>query len=678
MNRIFFLLGLLCALGASAREWVPLDGEWRFIKEDVDSPDVASDAWETVAVPHCWNALDGQNGRKANPEYRSGYYRGPAWYAREFDVSNDWKNRRVFIRFEAAFLVADVYLNGQHLGQHRGGFAAFAFELTSYLQEGENELRVRVDNSWNADIPPLSADFTMQGGIYRPVSLLITDEVCITPLYYGSPGVFIRPRIYSPGEADVEVMVDTPTPTDVTVRVEAFDAEGQCVATDECTRSIDGAATVVVPMIVNHPRLWQGRKDPYQYTVRATVLREDVAVDAVEQRFGFRTFKVNADGTFSLNGEVYPMHGVNRHQDTRDKGWALSEADHQNDIDMILDIGATCLRLAHYQQADSVIELCDDEGLLVWEEIPLVNQITANEAFSDNAKQQLNELILQHFNHPSIITWSVYNELYLRKSPPVETLVGELVVQARKLDPSRPVSGATWETKRKESNQLTEWVGFNIYPGWYYADINDMGTIATDRSDSLHGKLLAVSEYGAGGNPWQHPETKLEPPDQRSHFHPEEWQTLTHEIHWKQLRDHPRVWGTYVWAMFDFASDGRNEGGNPGVNDKGLVSQDRQTKKDAFYYYRANWNPEPMIHLTSKRWVERKESNIEVKAYSNLPEIELIVNGESQGTCAPDDVRIARWADVELCPGTNRVEVVGNSGANRLSDVGEWILELEE
>jgi beta-galactosidase len=670
---------MLCALAAAGREGVPLDGDWRFLKRDVESVDGAVDAWETVRIPHCWNALDGQNGKAADPEYKDGYYRGPAWYAKTFDASERWVGRRVFIRFEAAFLVTDVYLNGEHLGQHRGGFAAFAFELTPYLKKGENRLQVRVDNLWNADVLPLSADFTMQGGIYRPVSLMVTDAVCITPLFHGSPGVFIRPRTRCEGEADVEVMISSTVTAEVEARVEVFDADGVQVASDAVTTELseNETASVEVPLIVNHPHFWQGREDPYLYSVRVILLRDGVVVDSVDQPLGFRSFEIKADSTFMLNGQPYALHGVNRHQDVRDQGWALSDADHERDIDMILDIGATCLRLAHYQQSDTVIELCDRSGLLVWEEIPLVNQITASDAFSENARQQLNELIYQHFNHPSLMTWSVYNELYLRTSPPVETLVHELVVEARRLDPSRPVSGATWETKRKESNQLTELVGFNIYPGWYYADINDMGTIATDRSDSLHGKILAVSEYGAGGNPWQHPEGELVQPDQRSHFHPEEWQTLTHEVHWKQLRDHPRVWGTYVWAMFDFSSDGRNEGGNPGVNDKGIVTQDRKTKKDAFWFYRANWNPEPMVHLVSKRWTERTQAVVEVKAYSNLPEVELKVNGVSQGTRAPDDVRIARWADVQLSLGENKIEVFAQNGATLLSDSCEWVLETE-
>ncbi len=681
INRVFFLLGFMgCALAASGREVVPLNADWRFVKSDAAQAQAVAGGWEPVTIPHCWNALDGQNGKKADPEYKSGYYRGGGWYEKRFDSPASWTGRRVFIRFEAAFLVTDVYLNGEYLGQHRGGFAAFAFELTPHLNAGENLLQVKVDNSWNADVLPLSADFTMQGGIYRPVSLVVTDAVCITPLFHGSPGVFIRPRLRCAGEADVEVMLSSAVAAGVEVLVEAFDAEGRRVASDGLATDLAANETtaVAVPLIVKSPHLWHGREDPYLYSVRVSILRDGRVVDVVEQPLGFRSFEIRPDSTFMLNGKPYALHGVNRHQDERDKGWALSDADHQRDIDMILDIGATCLRLAHYQQSDTVIELCDKAGLLVWEEIPLVNQITASDAFSENARQQLNELILQHFNHPSLMTWSVYNELYLRKSPPVETLVRELVVEARRLDPSRPVAGATWETKRKESNQLTELVGFNIYPGWYYADINDMGTIATDRSDSLHGKTLAVSEYGAGANPWQHPAGELEPPDQRSHFHPEEWQTLTHELNWKQLRDHPRVWGTYVWAMFDFASDGRNEGGNPGVNDKGIVTQDRRTKKDAFWFYRANWNPEPMVHLVSRRWTKRTQAVVEVKAYSNLPEVELKVNGESQGMRAPDDVRIARWPEVELRPGKNNIEVIGKGGKILLSDGCEWILGMDD
>ena len=298
---------------------------------------------------------------------------------------------------------------------------------------------------------------------------------------------------------------------------------------------------------------------------------------------------------FLLNGQPYPIHGVNRHQEKRDQGWALSDADQDADFQMIREMGATAVRLAHYQQAEHVHDLADKCGLLLWQEIPLVNEIGGSDAFAANAKQQLTEMIRQGYNHPSIMTWSTFNELYnVKTTPPVETLIGALDKLARDLDPTRTPGGVSCQPEKQELDRIPEWIGYNDYPGWYGHDVEKLSTDIHHFYEVAGSKRIAVTEYGAGANTTQHQEGTLVPPKPAGPFHPEEWQAFVHERHWAQMKDNPEVWGTFLWVMFDFAANLRNEGGNPGVNDKGMVTEDRKIKKDAFYFYKANWNPEPI------------------------------------------------------------------------------------
>lgn len=665
---------------SAQRQTVPLPEGWKFLKHDA-APDAAvSGEWQPVSVPHCWNALDGQNGKAAEPDLKDGYYRGPAWYVRPLDIPADWKDKRVFIRFGAAFLVADVYLNGEHLGQHRGGFAAFCYELTSHLKFGApNELRVRVDNARNEEIAPLSADFTMEGGIYRPVNLLVTSQTCITPLDFGGPGVYVTPKNISADSVDVgiEVKLNSPdgkiVPTNVFLAI--WDQQHKAWAALEAP---DIKTADYRPLIhLAHPHLWNGIKDPFVYTVNVKLTQNGKLIDEVTQPFGFRTLAVTQEKGFLLNGQPYPIHGVNRHQEKRDLGWALSDADHDADFQTIREMGATAVRLAHYQQAEHVHDIADKTGLLLWQEIPVVNEIGGSDAFADNAKQQLTEMIRQGYNHPSIMTWSTFNELYnVKTTPACETLIAALDKLARELDPTRIPSGVSDHPERVALNRIPEWIGYNDYPGWYGHDVERLAKDVRHFSEIVGNKRVAMSEYGAGANPAQHQEGALvQPGPNNSPFHPEEWQTFVHERHWAQLKDHPDVWGTFLWVMFDFAVDHRNEGEQPGINDKGMVTEDRKIKKDAFYFYKANWNPEPMVYLTSRRATPRKETQTEVKAYSNCGEVTLTVNGQSIGTAKPDDVRICRWANVPLKPGVNQVEIVARVNGKELSDRCEWVLE---
>lgn len=662
---------LLPACDALAqRQTVGLPTGWKFIRREVAADAPASDEWKPVAIPHCWNALDGQVGAKLHPELPEGYYRGPAWYERALEIPADWKGRRVFVRFEAAFLVADVYVNGQHLGQHRGGFTAFVYELTPHLKlGGANVLRVRVNNARDAGVAPLQADFTMEGGIYRPVSLLVTDAACITPLDAGGPGLYATALNVSGSGAQVQVETKLDGAGDpLQVTTEIKDAEGKIV--EQQTAPAAGSS-VKQTFRMERPHLWNGRKDPYLYTITARLQREGKTIDEVTQPLGLRTVAITREDGFLLNGQAYPIHGVNRHQEKRDQGWALSAADHEADLQTILDVGATAVRLAHYPQSGTVHDFADRNGLLLWQEIPIVDGIADSPAFTDNARQQLTEMIRQGCNHPSLFTWGLFNELYnMKETPPPEPLIGALDQLARELDPSRPTTAASNRLEKKALDTITGWIGFNIYPGWYSTGFDGFADSLRQGAD-MAGQRIAISEYGAGANPGMHQEGALTQPLPDGPFHPEEWQSHVHETAWSLVRNDKNLWGTFVWTMFDFASGWRDEGGNPGVNDKGLVTEDRKLKKDAYFFYKANWNPEPMVYLTGRRLTPRRLARTEIKAYSNCESASLKVNGRVIGSVAPDEVRICRWPEVELQPGVNKIEV---SASGNLSDRCEWTL----
>ena len=408
-------LALFVPSTVMSRNEIILSDGWKFIKAEADVAAPFAD-WQAVQIPHTWNALDGQNGKKADPEYPDGYYRGPAWYATKLEIPPAWKGQRIFIRFEAASLISDAYFNGEHLGQHRGAFAAFCYELTSKVKfEGENILRVRCDNSHTEDVMPLSGDFTVFGGIYRPVHLFTTAAACITPLDYASSGVYVTTKELSASKAVIEVESKISStvngPAMLSVSTELLDASGAVVQSASSEVRAGPARSARQIMSIDRPHLWNGRKDPYLYNLRTKLLRDGQQIDEVTQPIGLRTAVIDNERGFLLNGAAYPVHGVNRHQERQDKGWALSRADHEDDFRIIMEIGATAVRLAHYQQSEDVHDICDRAGLITWEEIPNVERVSASPAFAENAREQLKEMCLQGYNRPSIVWRGIFNEL---------------------------------------------------------------------------------------------------------------------------------------------------------------------------------------------------------------------------------------------------------------------------
>lgn len=669
------LLAVGCGCRSTPRVDRTLNDGWRFNRSDVAgaAAETFDDAtWSAVTLPHTWNAKDGQDGG-------DDYYRGACWYRRELHVDASDAGKRFFLRFEAASIVAEVFVNGRSVGSHRGAFGAFCFDVTPMVHAGANTVAVRVDNSKFDDIAPLSGDFTMFGGLYRPVHLLVLDPLAVSPMDDGSSGVYLAPRERVDGGFDIEATIQVQNLSGAAkganVVCEIADAARKVVARAETDASVssNSVADVHLSMLVEHPRRWNGREDPYLYQAIVTVRDGTKVTDVVRQPVGFRSFRIEDERGLILNGKPYPLHGVNRHQDRFDKGWAISQADTEEDFRLITEMGCTGVRLAHFQQSDDAYALCDKLGLVCWAEAGLVNDITHTPAFAENAKQQLRELIKQNYNHPSIFFWSLYNELAM-KTPEFadeQKLVKELDELAHLLDTTRLTTAATHKQKVDHPvNWIPDVTGFNRYFGWYEGKPGDWAAGLDGLRKAMPGKRIGISEYGAGASIAQH-EASPTKPRTGGAWHPEEWQSIVHEEAWAAMKDRPWVWGTFVWVMFDFAADARSEGDWHGRNDKGLVTADRKTRKDAFYFYQANWTHTPVLHITSGRFNPRPSGKIEVKVYSNCDAVELFLNGVSQGV-RPGESGVFLWGEVELREGNNRVIARGVRDGKMFEDELTW------
>ena len=671
----------LAALSTSARDNQLLLDDWRFQKGEqtnAAATDYTDGGWQKLSLPHCWGWEEAQVTNK--------YYRGPGWYRRALELPAE-TGKRYFLRFEAASTVADVFLNGQNLGEHRGGFGAFCFEITDKLNaSGTNLLAVRVNNAKATDIAPLSIDYCVFGGLYRPVHLLVTEDVCFTPLDHASPGVFWQPTQVSKNEAVIdftaEISNGAKTNADRVLVAKILDATGKMVASQSCAIEIPGRVTppFALQLKLKNPHLWNGRADPYLYRAVAELQTTNgVVCDSIEQPLGLRFYRVDPDQGFFLNGEPYRIRGVCRHQDVWNKGWALSHADHERDVQLICEMGANAVRCCHYQHSDEFYSLCDQAGLLVWAEIPQVNEITAGPEFAETSRNQLLDLIRQNFNHPAIFVWSLFNEIGYRTGDP-HRLLKDLKIVANGEDPTRPTIAATCIMDRPQMNKIPDLLGWNRYPGWYPpvdggipSKPEECGSLLDAiRYTSRHGGIC-LGEYGAGANVSQH-EDKPQQPKPAGQWHPEEWQAIVHEADWAAIKARPFVWGSFVWNMFDFVVADRHEGGVPSRNDKGLVTNDRQTKKDAFYFYQANWSDEPVLYLTSRRYTERTNSLTDVKVYSNAKPVELFVNGKSLGKSSAATNCVFIWKNIALAPGENHIEAKAVRKHQVLRDQCVWHL----
>lgn len=649
------------------RQDILLNNDWNFRF----SHQVQKGTEVRVDLPHTWNAQDALSGK-------IDYKRGIGNYEKNLFIRPEWKGKRLFIRFEGVNNIADVFINRRHIGEHRGGYGAFIFEITGKVEYGkENSILVRVNNGEQLDIMPLVGDFNFYGGIYRDVHLLITDETCISPLDYASPGVRLIQDSVSHRYAKVRAIVDLSNGSsgnqEVELNVRLLD--GQRVV-KEGTKNVNLSGNEVMQQEltfeIDQPHLWNGRQDPFLYQAEVTLFRNGQMVDRVTQPLGLRFYRIDPDKGFFLNGKHLPLQGVCRHQDRSEVGNALRPQHHEEDVALMLEMGVNAVRLAHYPQATYFYDLMDKNGIIVWAEIPFVGPGGYNDkgfvdlpAFRANGKEQLKELIRQHYNHPSICVWGLFNELTELGDNPVE-YIKELNVLAHQEDTTRPTTSAS--NQMGDLNFITDAIAWNRYDGWYGGTPADLGKWL-DRMHKDHPKIcIAISEYGAGASIY-HQQDSLVKTVPTSWWHPENWQTYYHIENWKTISSRPYVWGSFVWNMFDFGAAHRTEGDRPGINDKGLVTFDRKVRKDAFYFYKANWNrEEPMLYLTGKRNTVRTQRLQTITAFTNLSGAELFVNGKSYGKAIPDSYAILEWKNVELEPDENEIKVVSTNKKLPLSD----------
>ena len=581
--------------------------------------------------------------------------------------------------------MSNVFVNGKHIGEHRGGYGAFVFEITDKVEYGkENTLLVRVNNGEQLDVMPLVGDFNFYGGIYRDVHLLLTDNLCISPLDYASSGVYLIQQQVTDKQAVVCARVNLSNGTGelrkAVVRLQINDGEKTVYETEKevsLTPHTDVQAEDI-EFILKNPRLWNGTRDPFMYQAVVTLIKDGKELDKVKQPLGLRYYTTDPDKGFFLNGKHLPLHGVCRHQERAEVGNALRPGHHKEDTRIMLDMGVNAIRLAHYPQAAYMYDLMDKNGIVTWAEIPFVGPggyadkgFVDQPSFRENGKEQLKEMIRQHYNHPSICFWGLFNELKEQGDNPVE-YIKELNAMAHREDPTRPTTSAS--NQGGALNFITDHIAWNRYDGWYGATPATLATWLDATHKSYPGIKIAISEYGAGASIY-HQQDSLVQTVPGSWWHPENWQTEYHIQNWKIISERPYVWGSFVWNMFDFGAAHRTEGDRPGVNDKGLVTHDRKIKKDAYYFYRANWNPEPMVYIAGRRNVDRVKPLVDVQVFSNVEEVRLIVNGRLCGKMKPDGLKVCLFKDVPLRKGSNEIEVRAGDGKKQLIDRCTWILQ---
>lgn len=763
----FCIVDVNCVPPPSNRVEVFLSGDptsnpdaagWRFYKGDVigaqapsfdDSADPADasdagSAWTSVDVPYTWNQIDGQEGLPPPPQTPV-YYRGIGWFRKHYTIPGSMTGKRIYLQIDEAEYTTNVYVNGTLVGTHRGGYAAFRFDITSVAKVGtDNVIAIQVDNSqavtpsnlWvggtNGNVAPISGDFTFFGGIERDVRVLATDNLAITPLDFGGPGVQLTASnaggawtftatigLLNTGTTDAMASVEVDIVDEMNAIFQAFTGLQVVPASTagDAGAIAGGTASAVVTGQVTNPHLWNGRKDPYVYHVNVIVRNGTTVTDAIVQPFGFRTYALDWNNGFSLNGQSLPLHGVATHQDHHDRGGQFSFKDDQylalvdNDHQLLAEIGANFVRHAHYEHNDFDYSLDDYQGIAAWAENAFVDRIpdqcdTAADCtdFMNNTEQQITELIHQLYNHPSIFFWSLGNEVVLNAGPDPLFVIQALSTLAQAQDRTRTVVYAA--NAFSDSNPV-DWASqatfFNEYFGWYEEGVEALGPWAdglhtTLQADAGPGRVntpIGLSEYGAGAEPQWHDLPVEETDNNRTgSVQTEEYQAFFHEEYWAQIAMRPFLTITAVWNMFDFASDYRQEGGQFGENTKGLITYDRSVKKDAFYFYKANWQqpsivstPQPVVYITSRRFTNLPSKSQTIKVYSNQPSSSLALTLNGTALPAPTPVTYPsvtsltipnayQWTGVTWAPGPNVVQVTAanctSTAALACSDQVTW------
>jgi beta-galactosidase len=703
-----------------------LDQGWRYFDGDApgaEAPDFEDFAWQGVSIPHNWNRVGyyhhdlGGTNRKETVNKRQ----GAGWYRLRFAIPAASSGKRHWLEFDAASRAAKVWLNGKYLGEHEGGFSRFRFDATASLRAvGDNVLVVRVDNSSpqtkgskTADILPLTGDFFVHGGLYRPVRLVTTAPLHIDLGDFGGPGVRATTVSADTGQATIDIAVRVTNtdqkPARASIKYMLVDQSGHEVASALSPIALESGkqGEVATKLAVSSPRLWQGVDDPYLYTLIVQIVGPDgKVIDEQRQSYGIRTMAFDPVKGFLLNGISYRLRGVGYHQDRDGKGWAISRADVEEDVATIREMGANSIRLTHYQHGSDIHEIADRTGIILWDEIPLVTawtrdgQLEPNAALVANAKQQMLELIRQNQNHASSAIWGLANEVDFGNSLPAfltggsdgkeldpMPLLKELQSLTKTADPHRPTAIATCCEGRLFSSSVeipitapaADLGGANRYFGWYYGEPNDLGPHLDGLRLTRPEQALAVTEYGAGGALTIHTDNVHGGPvDPRGGpAQPEEYLSYIHETALAQLDARPWLYATWLWNSFDFATTVRTEGDAQDINTKGLVAYDHKTRKDAFYFYKANWNPAPMVHITGKRYTKRAYPVADIKVYSNNATTDLLLNGRSLGAKQDCPQRICLWPAVALDEGVNTLVARGKHADGIVEDKASWELAPE-
>lgn len=687
-KRVLSLTLLLACLGlmtiqAEGRKVESFNSGWSFKKAPAEK-ELAINApkwdkgWSEVEIPHTWNAKDMQV--QANS-----FYEGTAYYKKQYFFPAELKDKRVFLRFEGVGSCAEVFVNGMLATSHKGGYSAFACEISPLLKAGEeNEIIVKADNKSRPDVIPVNHNlFGVYGGIYRPVWLVVTEPYNISVTDCASPGVYVTQKNVSKKQADVKVKVKldngTLQPVPVTLQNTIYDQEGKQVATHSQSfeLSAQGEQAYESSFTIKKPTLWQGRENPYLYKVVSRLIKDGQVIDEMVQPLGLRKYEIVAGKGFYLNGEKYPMYGVTRHQDWWGLGSALKNENHDFDLATIMDVGATTVRFAHYQQSDYLYSRCDSLGLIIWAEIPFVNRVTGQEA--ENCRNQLREMIRQSFNHPSIYVWGLHNEVY-QPHQYTKELTQSLHDLAKTEDPDRyTVSVNGYGHMEHPVNLVADIQGMNRYFGWYEKKIQDIKPWVENLEKEYPHQKLMLTEYGADANLNHQTEYLGDALNWTKEFYPETFATKTHEYQWSVIAAHPYIIASYLWNTFDFCAPMWVRGGVPARNMKGLVTFDRKIKKDSYFWYKANWSKEPVLYLTQRRNWDREKKETSVTVYSNIGTPKVYLNGKELTGIREGYTPVHYIIDnITLDMGKNIVKTVVVKDGKTYEDEIEWVYNGEK
>ncbi|MGD9561220.1 MAG: glycoside hydrolase family 2 TIM barrel-domain containing protein [Pyrinomonadaceae bacterium] len=694
IQRTFLVFILAISMGSVLRiEAQSVDGQrikytlndnWRFSAENRDGSErfgVDVSDWSRIDLPHNWNTKDAFDDEP-------GYRRGSSWYRKELQIDPGLKNKRIFLYFEGANQVADVYINERRVGQHIGGYSAFTFDVTEFARfDRPNILAVKVDNTFNEDIPPLTADFTFWGGIYRDVWLIAADTVHVKVTDLASPGVFITTPDLSENSGTVKIrgtIVNSGKAAErITVVNSVVDAAGKEVASVSTSLEIAGGSEAQFDQTtksIAKPRLWSP-EDPYLYSVRTSVVRNGRVADEITEPLGFRWFSFDPQKGFSLNGKPVKLRGTNRHQDHAGLGNALPDELHVRDMELMKSTGYNFVRLAHYPQDPAILNAADRLGLMLWEETPIVNYITISKAFNDNSANMVREMVRQHRNHPSVIMWGYMNEIFLRVPREHEVnsrkesvvLAKELNRIAKSEDPTRPTTIAFHGSEVYNTEGLgdvADITGWNLYNGWYSHTFEDFGKFIDEQHKRYPNRILFISEYGANSD------LRLHSSAPRQFDSTTEYQRMFHESYLEQMKARQYLAGWTIWNEFDFGAEQRGEN-MPHVNNKGMFTYDRRPK-DVHYFYKANYSSEPVVHIATRDWDRRAGADFiphKIAVYSNLADVELFLNGVSLGRKTPNSISKATW-DVTLREGKNVLSAQGRRGSELVADTADVDFKL--